>query len=133
MTIPEAVSLVIQAGSMNEQRRLYLLDMGKPVKIPDLARQLIRLSGFEPDKDIKITYTGLRPGEKLKEELLTAGENVKATGLGKIFATEPDGVSCEKLWEDVAELAAISGQDSSRFIREKLAAMIPDCQFGTPQ
>src|SRR5690606_5128444 len=90
MTIPEAVSLVIQAGSMNQQRRLFLLDMGKPVRTVDLVRNLIRLSGFEPDRDIEIVYTGLRPGEKLKEELLTAGGNVKSTGIGKIFMTEPE-------------------------------------------
>lgn len=130
MTIPEAVSLVIQAGSMQEQRRLYLLDMGKSVNISDLAKNLIRLSGLELDKDIKIVYTGLRPGEKLKEELLTAGENVKATGLGKIFCTEPDAISCDELWKVVGELQSLAEQHDSEGIRKKLAQLIPDTQFG---
>ncbi len=75
MTIPEAVQLVIQAGSLGKQGEIFLLDMGDPVKIVDLARNLIELSGLVPDKDVKIEFTGLRPGEKLNEELLIAGES----------------------------------------------------------
>jgi FlaA1/EpsC-like NDP-sugar epimerase len=126
MTIPEAVSLVIQAGSMNSQRRLYLLDMGKPVKIVDLARRLIQLSGFEPERDIEIQFTGLRPGEKLTEELLTAGENVKATGLGKIFITEPDDVDCAQLWRSVTELQKLADDGNDEGIRQLLRALVPD-------
>lgn len=85
MTIPEAAQLVMQAGSMGKGGEVFLLDMGKPVKIMDLARNMIRLSGFEPDKDIKIEITGLRPGEKLYEELLTAGEGTSKTAHTKIF------------------------------------------------
>lgn len=85
MTIPEAAQLVMQAGSMGKGGEVFLLDMGKPVKIIDLARNMIRLSGFEPDKDVKIKITGLRPGEKLYEELLTAGEGTGKTTHKKIF------------------------------------------------
>ncbi len=89
MTIPEAVSLVIQAGAMAEGGEIFILDMGQPVKIADLARDLIRLSGFEPDTDIKIEYSGLRPGEKLYEELLMAEEGIQKTRHEKIFVGKP--------------------------------------------
>jgi FlaA1/EpsC-like NDP-sugar epimerase len=84
MTIPEAVMLVLQAGSIGKGGELFLLDMGKQVKISDLARNMIRLSGFVPDKDIKIEYIGLRPGEKLYEELLIDGEGIIDTAYEKI-------------------------------------------------
>ena len=85
MTIPEAVQLVIQAGAMAEGGEIFVLDMGEPVKIMDLATNLIRLSGFEPNEDIDIEITGLRPGEKLYEELLLNEEGLKATKHNKIF------------------------------------------------
>ncbi|HLO57444.1 MAG TPA: nucleoside-diphosphate sugar epimerase/dehydratase [Bacteroidales bacterium] len=84
MTIPEACQLVLEAGFMGKGGEIFVFDMGKPVRIADLARQMIRLSGFVPDQDIKIEYTGLRPGEKLYEELLTDGENTKPTHHPKI-------------------------------------------------
>jgi FlaA1/EpsC-like NDP-sugar epimerase len=89
MTIPEAAQLVIQAGAMAQGGEIFILDMGESVKIVDLARDLIRLSGFEPDKDIKIEYTGLRPGEKLYEELLLAEEGIKTTKHPNIFVGRP--------------------------------------------
>lgn len=85
MTIPEAVQLVLQAASMSEGGELFVLDMGEPVKIVDMARELIRLSGFEPDKDIAIQFTGIRPGEKLYEELLTGEEGHSATKHSRIY------------------------------------------------
>ncbi|HHV96821.1 MAG TPA: polysaccharide biosynthesis protein [Clostridiaceae bacterium] len=89
MTIPEAVQLVIQAGAMAKGGEIFVLDMGKPVKILDLAKNLIRLSGYKPDEDIKIVFTGLRPGEKLYEELLLEEEGLKATKHDKIFVAKP--------------------------------------------
>lgn len=89
MTIPEAVQLVIQAGSMAKGGEIFVLDMGEPVKIIDLARSLITLSGFEPNVDIKIEFIGLRPGEKLYEELLMAEEGITDTRHEKIFVAKP--------------------------------------------
>ena len=89
MTIPEAVSLVLQAGVYAEGGEIFVLDMGSPVKIDTLARNLIRLSGLQPDKDIQITYTGLRPGEKLYEEKLMAEEGMKMSPNQKIFIGKP--------------------------------------------
>ena len=89
MTIPEAVRLVIQAGAMAIGGEIFVLDMGQPVKIYDLARNLIKLSGFKPDEDIKIVFTGLRPGEKLYEELLLAQEGLEATKHNKIYIAKP--------------------------------------------
>lgn len=89
MTIPEAAQLVLQAGAYAKGGEIFVLDMGSPVKIYDLACDLIRLSGFEPNRDIKIKITGLRPGEKLYEELLMAEEGLESTGHEKIFVGKP--------------------------------------------
>ena len=84
MTIPEAVQLVLQAGSQAEGGEVFLFDMGKPVKIRDMACDLIQLHGLKPNQDIKLVYTGLRPGEKLYEELLTSEEGTASTKHEKI-------------------------------------------------
>jgi hypothetical protein len=91
MTINEAVQLILQAGAMGESGDIYILKMGKPVKIADMAKDLIRLSGFEPDKDIRIKVTGLRPGEKLYEELITEGEGIVPTIHEKLMVLRPNG------------------------------------------
>lgn len=97
MTIPEAVGLVIQAGAMAKGGEIFILDMGEPVKILDLANNLIRLSGFEPGVDIKIEYTGLRPGEKLYEELLMSEEGITKTDNKKIFIGKPVNFSIDRV------------------------------------
>ncbi|MCL5289988.1 MAG: polysaccharide biosynthesis protein, partial [Firmicutes bacterium] len=97
MTIPEAVQLVIQAGALARGGEVFILDMGESVKIVDLARSMIRLSGFEPDEDIEIVYTGIRPGEKLFEEILTSEEGIGATRHQRIFMARPDGVDAAAL------------------------------------
>ena len=90
MTIPEAVQLVIQAGAITGGGETFVLDMGEMVKIDDLARDLIRLSGYEPDKDIEIVYTGTRPGEKLYEEIFTDMENMASTKHERIFISKKE-------------------------------------------
>ena len=85
MTIHEAAQLVLQAGTMGKGGELFVLDMGEPVRIADLARDMIRLSGLEPDVDVEIKYVGLRPGEKLYEELITVGEGIVPTPHEKIM------------------------------------------------
>lgn len=99
MTIPEAVSLVMQAGQMGKGGEVFVLDMGNPVKIIDLAKEVIHLSGFEPDKDIPVVITGMRPGEKLSEELLTAEEGAIATYHKSIFSVKLSNIN-----EDMVEL-----------------------------
>jgi FlaA1/EpsC-like NDP-sugar epimerase len=107
MTIPEAVQLVLQASSMGVASDIFVLEMGQPVRIVDLARNLIRLSGLQPDQDIRIIYTGLRPGEKLFEELMLEGEGVKPTSHPKIRVLDggPVGIGQVRLWLD--ELSAL--------------------------
>ncbi|BAU28085.1 FlaA1/EpsC-like NDP-sugar epimerase [Aneurinibacillus soli] len=97
MTIPEAVQLVIQAGAFAKDRGLFVLDMGEPVKIDTLARDLIRLSGFEPDKEIQVVYTGVRPGEKLYEELFTTRESLNATNHNRIFSARPELIAKKEI------------------------------------
>jgi len=95
MTIPEAAQLVIQAGGLADGGEIFVLDMGKPVKMVDLARDLITLSGYKPDVDIKIEYVGLRPGEKLYEELLMDEVALTSTEHNKIFVEKPKDATIE--------------------------------------
>lgn len=117
MTIPEAVQLVIQAGAMAENGEIFILDMGEPVKIIDLARQMIKLSGFEPGEDIKIEFIGIRPGEKLKEEVLTEEEGVVRTKHQQIFVLPAPRITGEdiKLIKGLLDMVA-SNTDVERII-----------------
>lgn len=108
MTIPEAAQLVIQAGAIANGGEIFVLDMGQPVKIVDLAKDLIRLSGFEPDKDIKIKFTGLRPGEKLYEEVLMDSENLDKTVHDKVFVGEMESADFDHLKNQIQALLEIS-------------------------
>ncbi|HHY83618.1 MAG TPA: polysaccharide biosynthesis protein [Clostridiales bacterium] len=121
MTIPEAVQLVLEAGSMAKGGEIFVLDMGQPVKIADLARDLIRLSGLEPDVDIEIKYTGLRPGEKLYEELLMAEEGLTATRHEKIHIGRPLDIDMDELYKELEKLKfVLTGPEESliEFIKE---------------
>ena len=104
MTIPEAVSLVLEAGADAKDGEIYVLDMGAPVKIDDLARNLIRLSGFTPDVDMKIEYTGLRPGEKLYEEMLMSEEGLRRTDNKLIYIGNPIDMDKDFFFEQLKSL-----------------------------
>jgi FlaA1/EpsC-like NDP-sugar epimerase len=121
MTIPEAVQLVIQAAAMGSNGNIFILDMGEPVKICDLARDLIRLSGFEPEKEIQIVYTGIRPGEKLYEELHAAEEDTHTTAHERIFIARPIDQSSSSFLEELEHLENILGTDLREYYFNKLA------------
>ena len=122
MTIPEAVSLVMLAGVYASGGEIFVLDMGSPVKIADLARNLIRLSGYRPDVDIKIEYTGLRPGEKLYEEKLMAEEGLRKTDNDLIFIGCPIAFDIDMFLRDLAVLmdAAYSNRDNIRLLVQNI-------------
>lgn len=124
MTIPEAVQLIFQANAYANGGEIFVLDMGEPVKIDDLARNMIRLSSFEPDVDIKIEYTGLRPGEKLYEELLMSGEGLKKTKNDLIYIGSEVDFDKAEFEESLMELKAIN-ETSERELREKIAQIVP--------
>ena len=117
MTIPEAVQLVIQAGALAKGGEVFVLDMGEPVKILDLAKDLIRLSGFEPFVDIDIQYTGIRPGEKLYEELLTSEEGITATKHDRIFVGRSMMINRNELVRDIENLENILNSSKENIIR----------------
>ena len=126
MTIPEASQLILQAAAMGKGGEILLLDMGMPIKIDDIARDLIRLSGFEPDEDIMIDYIGLRPGEKLYEELITKGEGIVPTKHEKIMVlkgTESDQILLNGKINELIQLA--KDQDEKR-IKAKLQEIVPE-------
>lgn len=127
MTIPEAAQLVIQAGAMAKGGEIFILDMGDPVKIDDLARDLIKLSGYEPDVDIKIVYTGLRPGEKLYEELLTSEEGLTHTRHEKILVGKPSDINFKQLKISLRQLEKAMADPAA--LRECIASIVPTYSF----
>lgn len=128
MTIPEAVSLVLQAAYYAHGGEIFVLDMGEPVKIDDMARNLIRLSGYVPDEDIKIEYTGLRPGEKLYEELLMDEEGMTETENELIFIGKPIEMDDEDFREKLRLLDEASRMESDK-IKEIVSEIVPTYQY----
>jgi FlaA1/EpsC-like NDP-sugar epimerase len=125
MTIPEAVSLVLEAFSVGEERDILVLDMGKPVRILDLAKTLVRLSGL-PQDEVKISFTGLRPGEKLFEDLFYAFERRSNTGAQKVFRTQGQTASWSELLQLLAELRAESATGIPDQIRARVKEIVPE-------
>ena len=128
MTIPEAVSLVLQAMSGAKGGEIFVLDMGKPVKIYDMAVKLIKLSGLEPDVDIQIKVTGLRPGEKLYEELLMAEEGLTETKHDKIHVARPSDIDMEKLEAKLAKLQHLldnTNNEQKDEIKDVISEVVP--------
>lgn len=125
MTIPEAVSLVLTAGGLAKGGEIFILDMGEPVKILTLAENLIRLSGFKPYEDIPIEFTGLRPGEKLYEEILLNEEGMKKTANKKIFIGKPIELDTEKFHEKLIELKKVALKNDKDGIDKLIAEIVP--------
>ena len=126
MSIPEAASLILQAASMGEGGEIFVLDMGKPVKIYDLARQMIRLSGYDPDQDIKIEIVGLRPGEKLYEELFHASENHTGTKHPKILLADSRKIDWDKFSIQLEDVHNACEQRDLDTLVNSLTAIIPE-------
>ena len=124
MTIPEAAQLVLQAASYAKGGEIFVLNMGKPVRIYDLARKMISLTGLRPDVDVKIVFTGLRPGEKLYEELLMNEEGLTKTAHSKIFIGKPIDVTEEELKEKLAKLEAVLHADVET-VKNVMAEVVP--------
>jgi FlaA1/EpsC-like NDP-sugar epimerase len=126
MTIPEACQLVLEAGFMGHGGEIFVFDMGKPIKIVDLANQMIRLSGLTPDKDIKVTFTGLRPGEKLHEELLASEEESQPTYHPKIKIAQVKKVKNEELLSQIQSLLKEVYHFSKKEVAEIFKLMVPE-------
>ena len=132
MTIPEACRLVLQAATLGAGGSIFVLDMGEPVKILDLATDLIRLSGLRPNADVEIVFTGVRPGEKLYEELEADGEDLRATEHPKIRASRGVPVPLARVSQAVVRLEAIAREDlEGHQVRAAMGALLPDATLGT--
>jgi len=126
MTIPEAVQLVIQAGALGGNGSVYILNMGKAIHILDLARNMIRLSGLEPDQDIEIRFTGMRPGEKMEEELINTGEEAISTASGKILKIRPARLDADKLEQGLGQLREMTRSGDVQGIHRILKELVPN-------
>ncbi len=126
MTIPEACQLVLEAGMMGTGGEIFLFDMGKPVKILDLAHRMIRLSGLEIDKDIQVKFTGLRPGEKLYEELLTAAENTLPTHHPQIMIGKVQEFNFDDIRRPIDQLIALFDEQDNEAIVRKMKSIVPE-------
>ena len=126
MTIPEASQLVLQAATMGQGGEIFLLDMGEPVKIVDLARELITLSGFIPEEDIEIVFSGRRPGEKLFEELSIVGEDMQQTMHPKISIWKNIPMDRERLYATMDELIETAQSGDYEQIVEKVRQLVPE-------
>jgi FlaA1/EpsC-like NDP-sugar epimerase len=124
MTIPEAAQLIVQAGAIGESGDVFVLDMGEPVKIIDLAQDMIRLSGKEPGVDIPIEFIGVRPGEKLHEELWASGEHASSTSHPKISRASTQAVDTAWLDDELAELARLAEEGDTLELVARLGAAV---------
>lgn len=131
MSIDEAAQLILQAGAMGTGGEIFLLKMGDPIKIDTLARDLIKLMGHTPDTDIKIQYSGLRPGEKLYEELITEGEGIVPTPHEKIMVLRGEDKSYQEIEGDLTKLAAAAKRHEAQAIKDILQAIIPEYEPDT--
>jgi FlaA1/EpsC-like NDP-sugar epimerase len=126
MSIPEAAQLILQAGVLGEGGEIFILDMGQPVRIADMARDLIRFHGLEPDVDIPVRFIGLRPGEKLYEELITVGEGIKPTAHEKIRVIRGSQNDIAQLNRLVDELVALAETHDPAAIKNTLKQIVPE-------
>ncbi|MFZ1331694.1 MAG: polysaccharide biosynthesis protein, partial [Flavobacteriales bacterium] len=126
MTIPEACRLVLEAATMGKGREIYVFDMGEPMRIADLAEKMIRLSGLEPGKDIEIAYTGLRPGEKLYEELLATTENTLPTHHPRILIGKVRPADAEQIRLAVVQLTSLTDEGNNARIVAYMKALVPE-------
>jgi FlaA1/EpsC-like NDP-sugar epimerase len=128
MTVQEAVHLVLQASTMGKGREIFVLDMGKPVKIVDLARNMIRLAGFVPDEDIEIRFTGPRPGEKIFEEVSSQSEDTVPTNHPKIHVFQGRQLTVQELAPWISELQHLLRRGDTSGITKHLAILVPEYQ-----
>lgn len=133
MTIPEACQLVLQAGTMGQGSEIFILDMGEPVKIVDLAKDLIRLSGFRVDQDVKIEFTGTRPGEKLFEELSTDQEHANKTKHPKIFIGRIEPLSRLELERGLKDLLTAAEAGDGVAVKKGLKSLVPEFRSAQSQ
>ena len=129
MTIPEAAQLVLQAGALGKGGEIFILDMGEPVKIVDLAADMITLSGFKPYEEIDIVFTGIRPGEKLFEELGTSADKVEKTRHEKVFVGRIPEIDPEKVAAAISRLVDLCQGANEKVLRQELVALVPEAQL----